>query len=486
MAAQYGLRPVIGGNVEHGRIGMTTLDYDLLVVGSGPGGQSAALEAASLGKRVGLIERKPYIGGVSLQTGTIPSKALREAAYLASRFAARGMRQAVPGRGGVDSGFLGEAGTRKQRVIDNQAALLLRQLMAAGVTLLPGEAVFVDPHTLRVTRPDGSHEQLQAEVIVLATGSRPRRPPDVPFDKQRVLDSSSILKLRHLPEQLLVVGGGVIACEFATLFAPLGVQVQLVDSHDHLLAYLDEDIQQILEADLLDMGVALHMQSPVDHIIREGTRVALTTRGGLRLEADVLLYALGREPNYAGLNLEAAGLVADDHGWVRVNRQQQTAQSHIYIIGDLAGWPSLASTAMEQGRLVADHAFGKANREAAELLPMAIYTIPELSYVGSTERELREQGIDYVVGRAWFHETARGQIIGAERGFMKLLVARADRALLGVHIIGESASELVHVGQMAMGCGGGLDALAHSVFNYPTLAQCYKTAALDCLRQLKA
>jgi len=465
---------------------MHSFDYDLLVVGSGPGGQSAALQAAVLGKRVGLIERKPYIGGVSLQTGTIPSKALREAAYLASRFATGGMRQAVLGRGRVDSGFLGEAVSRKQRVIENQEALLLKQLMAAGVTLLPGEAAFVDPHTLAVSHADGARQRLRAAVIVLATGSRPRRPPDVPFDKQRVLDSSSILKLRRLPERMLVVGGGVIACEFATMFAPLGVQVQLVDSHAHLLAYLDEDIQQILEADLLDMGVALHMQSPVEHIRRDGECVVLTTREGVRLEADVLLYALGREPNYAGLNLAAAGLVADDRGWVRINAQQQTAQAHIYIVGDLAGRPSLASTAMEQGRLVASYAFGTPGAETSGLLPMAIYTIPELSYVGRTERELREQGVDYVVGRARVDETARGQIIGAERGFMKLLVARSDRALLGVHIIGESASELVHVGQMAMACGAGVDLLAHSVFNYPTLAQCYKTAALDCVRQLSA
>jgi NAD(P) transhydrogenase len=396
------------------------------------------------------------------------------------------MRQAVYSGSPVHSGFLGEAIGRKQRVIENQEAQLLKQLMGSGVTLLPGEASFADPHTLILRRPNGEQEPVSARVIVLATGSRPRRPPDVPFDKQRVLDSSSILKLRRLPERLLVVGGGVIACEFATMFAPLGVRVELVDSHPHLLAYLDEDIQQILEAEFLDMGIRLHMQTRVAHIHREGQRVLLTTGDGHSLEADVLLYALGREPNYAGLNLEAAGLAADDHGWVRVNAQHQTAQAHIYIIGDLAGRPSLASTAMEQGRRAMNDAFGGPQAQVAELLPMAIYTIPELSYAGKTERELREQGDDYVVGRARFAETARGQIIGADRGFMKLLVDRHQRSVLGVHIIGESASELVHVGQLAMLCGAGVDVLAGSVFNYPTLAECYKTAALDCLRQLSA
>jgi len=465
---------------------MEHFDYDLLVIGSGPGGQSAALRAAELGKRVGLIERKPYLGGVSLQTGTIPSKALREASYLVSRFAARGMRQAVQTRGQLHSGFLSEAIGRKQRVIESQETLLLNQLLARGVDLLPGEASFGDPNTLILLRPNGEREQLRARVIILATGSRPRRPADVPFDKERVLDSSSILKLRRLPDSLVVVGGGVIACEFATMFAPLGVEVQLIDSHEHLLAYLDGDIQQILEQDLLDMGIQLHMQTRVDMIRRDKERVLITTNRGETLEADIILYALGREPNYQGLHLDVAGLVADDHGWVQVNERHQTAQPHIYIIGDLAGWPSLASTAMEQGRDAVDHAFACERTSTVGHLPMAIYTIPELSYVGKTERELREQDVDYVVGRASFSETARGQIIGEERGFMKLLVARDTHALLGVHIIGESASELIHVGQMAMNCDARVEVLADTVFNYPTLAECYKAAALDCLQQLSA
>jgi len=464
---------------------MTEYNYDLLVIGSGPGGQSAALQAASLGKRVGLIERKPYLGGVSLQTGTIPSKALREAAYLASRFSSRGMRDAVQMRAQQHSGFLSEAVGRKQAVIDRHERLLLNQLMSHGVTLLPGEAGFIDAHTLKLRNSNGEAVQLSAAVIVLATGSRPRRPADVPFDRERVLDSTSILQMRRLPRRLTIIGGGVIACEFATIFAPLGVAVSLVDSHDHLLAYLDKDIQQTLENDLLDMGVQLHMKTRIKQIERQGERVLLETDSGVNLETDVVLYALGREPNYDSLELAAAGIDADDHGWVRINEHHQTSRDHIYIIGDLAGRPSLASTAMEQGRLAVNHAFDRKHAAPAGQLPMAIYTIPELSYVGHSERELQEQGVDYVVGRARFSENARGQIIGEERGFMKLLVDRSSRALLGVHIIGESASELVHIGQMVMNCGAGVDLLASTVYNYPTLAHCYKNAALDCLQQLQ-
>jgi NAD(P) transhydrogenase len=466
---------------------MAQHDYDILVVGSGPGGQSAALQAAALGKRTGLIERKPRLGGVSLQTGTIPSKALREAAWLTSRFAARGMRQAASAsRGPLQGGFLGETVSRKQRVIESQAAVLLQQLMAAGVTLIPGEASFHDSHTLNVLCPDGRQDQLTAGIIILATGSRPRRPPAVPFDRERVLDSTAILQLRQLPESLLVIGGGVIACEFATMFAPLGVSVQLVDSHRHLLAYLDEDILKILENDLRDMGIKLHMQTRVSDIARVEDHVLVTTADGGSLEADVLLYAQGREPNYDRLELERAGVVADDHGWVRINEQHQTSQPHIYIIGDLAGRPSLAATAMEQGRLAVQHAFSAKRLLLAGHLPMAIYTIPELSWTGETERVLQQRGVDYVVGRAHFSETARGQIIGEEYGFMKVLAATATRELLGIHIVGESASELIHVGQMAMNCGATVDTLAACVYNYPTLAECYKTAALNCLRQLPA
>ena len=463
---------------------MTNFDYDLLVVGSGPGGQEAAITAAKLGKRVVIIERKPYVGGVSLQTGTIPSKALREAAYVTSRTASLGMRRTIQSRAASEPGFLIDALGQKDRVVDRKEAQLLERLMAEGVMLIPGEACFIDAHTLQVTGPHGGRQQLSAAVIVLATGSRPRRPASVPFDKERVLDSTSLLKIRRLPETLVVVGGGVIACEFATIFASLGSEVTLIDSHAQLLAYLDADIVFRLADDFNDMNISTRMNTRINEITRLDQAVRVTTEHGDELQADAVFYALGREPNYGLLELDKAGLVADDHGWVSINEHQQTSQAHIYIVGDLAGRPSLASTAMEQGRMAVRHAFLGEVGQSAALLPMAIYTIPELSYVGETERQLLERKADYERGYAPYANTARGQIIGNEHGLLKLLVDRQSRLILGVHIIGESASELVHVGQMAMTCSATVDVLAATVFNYPTLAQCYKMAALEVVMQL--
>lgn len=463
---------------------MAQATYDLIVVGSGPGGQKAAITGAKLRKRVAIVERKPYLGGVSLQTGTIPSKALREAAFLASRFAAKGMRGSFHRYHELGTDFLGEAIHKKNTVVDNKEAALLSQLLRHGVSIVPGEAAFHDDHTLAVTTPSGQVEKISADVIVLAAGSRPRRPPEIPFDKERVLDSTSIMNMRRLPASLIVVGGGVIACEFATMFAPLGVNVSIVDSHERILAYLDEDIANNLMEHMRDLGIELHMNSRVASVEREAHQVRLTTEGGDIHGADCLLYAMGRQPNYENLHIENAGLTADDHGWVRINQYFQSPVPHIYVVGDLAGAPALASTAMEEGRIAVYHAFGQAWPAQSAPLPMAIYTIPELSYVGETERQLQQRGADYVVGKAHYAETARGQIIGDYRGMLKLLVERHNRKLLGVHIIGESASELIHVGQMVFGCGGSVDSIANTVFNYPTLAQCYKSAADDCLDHL--
>lgn len=464
---------------------MENYDYDLLVVGSGPGGQEAAITAAKLGKSVALIERKPYVGGVSLQTGTIPSKALREAAYVTSRSASLGMRRIIQTRAASEPGFLSDVIGQKDSVVDRKESQILERLMTVGVVLIPGQAGFEDAHTLRVTSPLGDQQLLSAAVIVLATGSRPRRPASVPFDKERVLDSTSLLKCRRLPSSLIVVGGGVIACEFATIFASLGSEVTLVDSHAQPLDYLDTDIVSRLMEDFDDMNINLRMNTRISQIERSSDGVSVITEQGDTLQATALLYALGREPNYDLLELDKAGLVADDNGWVRINEYQQTSQPHIYIVGDLAGRPSLASTAMEQGRIAAHHAFKAEVQQRARFLPMAIYTIPELSYVGETERELQGREADYVKGYAYYAETARGKIIGNEHGLLKLLVDRQSRFILGVHIIGESASELVHVGQMLMMYSATVDVLAATVFNYPTLAQCYKTAALECLIQLR-
>ncbi len=463
---------------------MAKYDYDLLVVGSGPGGQSAAIHAAQMGRRVAMIERKPYVGGVSLQTGTIPSKALREAAYLTTRSASLGMRRTLQNHAASEINFLSDVLGQKDQVIKNKESQILEALMKHGISLIPGEVSFIDPHTLQVSNAITGDQQYRAEHIVLATGSRPRRPADIPFDKQRILDSSSILKISRLPSSLIVIGGGVIACEFASIFAAFGSKITLIDSHVRLLSYMDDDIVKVLSDDFNDMNIQLRMNTRIDSVIKTDNGVSIITDQGDSIEADALLYALGREPNYDLLKLENANLVADDQGWVRINENHQTSQKNIFIVGDLAGRPSLASTAMEQGRIAVQYAFTGENMINNGPLPMAIYTIPEVSYVGETEAELKARNADYVKGTARYSDTARGQIIGNEHGLLKLLVDRTNRTILGIHIIGESASELIHVGQMAITCDATIDTLASTVFNYPTLAQCYKSAALECLQQM--
>jgi NAD(P) transhydrogenase len=352
-----------------------------------------------------------------------------------------------------------------------------------GVALIPGEAAFLDAHTLEVTDAGGSKRQISAGVIVIATGSRPRRPPEIPFDKKTVLDSTSILNLRHLPESLLVVGGGVIACEFVSMFAALGVQVSLVDSHAQLLTYLSEDVVGVLTDSFLGMGVKLHMQERVVNIKREENSTLTTLESGKQIRTDVVLYAQGREPNSSGLNSALAGIVSKD-GWIEVNQHYQTSVPHIFAVGDLIGRPALASTGMEQGRVAVLYAFDGEKQAVAENLPMAVYTIPEISYVGKTEKEVQLDKNSYVVGRAYFKDSARGQIIGDAQGLLKLIVDTQTEKLLGVHIVGEQASELVHIGQLVMNLKGTVHDLVSNVFNYPTLAECYKLAALDCIHQL--
>ncbi len=458
------------------------MNYDILIIGSGPAGQHAAWQAARMGKRAAIIERKPKIGGAGLQTGTIPSKAMREVAYLLSR--SGGMRQALAPDGRSRHGLLADAVRRKEAVIAQQESVILQRLLRHGVALLPGEASFVDAHTLQVADTSGHTRNISAEVIILATGSRPRRPADIPFDKKTVLDSTSILNLRHLPDSLLVVGGGVIACEFVSIFAALGVQVCVVDSHAQLLTYLSEDVVGVLADSFLGMGVTFHMQERVVEIRHEGNSTVTVLGSGKQIRTDAVLYAQGREPNSEGLQVTRASIIAKD-GWIEVNQHFQTSVPHIFAVGDLIGRPALASTGMEQGRAAVLYAFGGETQIMAENLPMAVYTIPEISYVGKTEKEVQQENIPYLIGRAHFKDSARGQIIGDAQGLLKLIIDTRNEKLLGVHIVGEQASELIHIGQLVMNLNGTVRDLVTNVFNYPTLAECYKLAALDCTYQLE-
>jgi len=457
--------------------------YDILVIGSGPAGHRAAIQAAKRGKHVGLIERKPRIGGAGLQTGTIPSKALREIAYSATMGASHGMRNVHPNIVRQHN-FLSESIQQKDIVIDKQESVFLSQLMRNGVALIPGEAGFSDAHTLRIKTPHGEEQYIKADKFILATGSRPRRPADVPFDKQRVLDSTSILHMQELPKTLTIVGGGVIACEFATIYASLGVEVTIVDSHSKILAFLCADVSGNLETSMRHLGIEFCMNENIESISRQGDKVILQCKDNA-IESDCLLYALGRIPNTDNLGLQDLGIQCQKRGWIETNEHYQTNIPHIYAVGDLVGAPALAATGMEQGRIAALHACDSDEAITSSQLPMAIYTIPEVAWVGDTSTQLDEKHIDYAAGIGFYRETARGQIIGDSNGMLKLLVDSKTRKLLGVHIVGESASELVHIGQMVMNLHGTVDDLIRHVFNYPTLAECYKIAALHCSSQLK-
>ncbi len=462
----------------------TSTYFDLVVVGSGPAGQQAAVTAAAAGKTVALVERKPRLGGVGLQTGTIPSKALREMAYAEAVASRSGMRLPVARKATRPHTLLMDAIHKKDDVINQQESVLLNQLMRSGVALIPGEAAFVDAHTLRVRAPNGDQRLLEAGAVILATGSRPRRPDWVPLDRERVHDSTSILHMTRLPEQLLVVGGGVIACEFASIYAALGVSVTMIDHHPQLLSWLSADIVAALTDAMTTMGMNFVMEKRVTAIHRAHDTVVAELEDGTHHEADCLLYAMGRKPNIESLSVEKAGIVADRHGWIAVDALFRSSVPHIYAVGDLIGKPALASAALEQGRIAASHACGAEVSGVSADLPMAIYTIPEVSSIGQTERELRAIGIDFVTGYGRFNESARGKIIGDHDGMVKLNVARDSRRLLGVHIVGESASELIHIGQLVRSYNGVVDDLVRNVFNYPTLAECYRMAALDCLRQI--
>jgi NAD(P) transhydrogenase len=456
-------------------------DYELLVIGSGPAGQKAAIQAAKLGRRVAIVERR-QLGGVSVNRGTIPSKTLREAViYLTglSQRAVYGESYRVKDEITVD-----DLSLRTRQVVEREVDIVRNQLSRNHVQVLTGIAYFVDPHTIAIS---GSEERrVSAEKIVIATGTRPHRPEAVEFDNETILDSDGLLHLDHIPASVVVVGAGIIGIEYASMFAALGVKVTVVEKRPRLLDFVDSQIAEGLQYHLRDLGVVFRFGEAVIAVECHDESTMTLLESGKRIPAEVVLYAAGRQGETDKLGIEQAGLEANERGYLEVGPDFDTAVDHIYAAGDVIGWPSLAATSMEQGRLAAAHAFDHPTHSMSELLPFGIYTIPEISYVGRNEEELTEASCPYEVGISRYRELARGQILGDSYGMLKLLVSLEDRTLLGVHVLGTGATELVHIGQAVMGSGGTVDYLVDAVFNYPTLAESYKVAALDAMNKLQA
>lgn len=465
---------------------MIQYDYDLIVIGSGPAGQKAAIQAAKLEKKVAVVERKAVLGGVCINTGTIPSKTLREAVIYLSGYRQHNIYgEAYKVKEKIT---VADLTLRTEHVIRNEIDVTRDQLLRNGIEVINAEAEFIDPHTLSLNMVDGSGgKRAAASFIVIAVGTSATKDPHIPFDGKNVLTSDDILNLDEIPRTLTVVGGGVIGIEYASIFAALGVRVTLIDMRERLLSFIDQEIIDALIYHLRQDRVTLHLGEEVKEIeILDDPHqsVQIHLASGKRILAEKALYSIGRSGAAANLKLEAAGLAADERGRLKVNADYQTAAPHVYAVGDVIGFPSLASTSMEQGRLAAAHAFGKEIKSMPGLFPYGIYSVPEISTVGGNEEELTAQGVPYEIGKAQYREIARGQIIGDSFGMLKLIFHLETRRLLGVHIIGEGASELVHIGQAVMAFGGTVDYFVNTVFNYPTLAECYKTAALDGLNRL--
>ena len=466
---------------------MPDYEYDVLIIGSGPAGQRAAIQAAKLDKRVALAERTAVVGGVCINTGTIPSKTLREAVLYLSGYRERGLygESYVVKRDITMSDLM----FRADYVIRHEVDVTRHQLMRNRVEVISAEASFVDPHTVALNDVGSrSQRDVTADCIVIACGSIATRDSHIPFDGQRIFISDELLQLEHLPRSLAVIGAGVVGLEYASIFAALGVRVTLIDKRPSLLPFVDAEITDTLAYHLrqnrltLRLGEEVSGMEPVENGADDSVKIELAS--GKQIVAEKALYSIGRTGATDSLNLAAAGLAADDRGRLEVNSFFQTAVPTIYAVGDVIGFPSLASTSMEQGRLAACHACGVEEKSVPEMFPYGVYTIPEMSMVGPTEEELTEQGVPYEVGKAQYREIARGQISGDVTGLLKLIFHMDTRQLLAVHIIGEGASELVHIGQAVMAFGGQIDYFVSNVFNYPTLAECYKTAAFDGINRL--
>ncbi|NUP04345.1 MAG: Si-specific NAD(P)(+) transhydrogenase [Nonomuraea sp.] len=456
-------------------------DFDVVVLGSGPGGQKAAIAAAKLGRRVAVVEKRNMIGGVCINTGTIPSKTLREAVLYLTGLNQRelyGASYRVK-----DEITVADLGMRTQHVIGREIQVIRSQLGRNHVTVIPGTGRFLDPHTIGISGEE--ERKITADKVVIATGTSPARPDSVEFDERTVIDSDAILHLDRVPETMVVVGAGVIGIEYASMFAALGTKVTVVERRERMLEFCDLEIVEALKYHLRDLAVTFRFGEGVAAVERRPRGALTLLESGKKIPADCVMYSAGRQGKTAELNLEAAGLAADDRGRIKVDGHYATAVPHIYAVGDVIGFPALAATSMEQGRLAAQHACGEPVGELQELSPIGIYTIPEISFVGKSEDELTREKIPFEVGVSRYRELARGQIIGDSYGMLKLLVSSEDGRLLGVHVFGTGATELVHIGQTVMGCGGTVDYLVNAVFNYPTLAESYKVAALDAMNKMR-
>ncbi len=457
-------------------------DYDLLVIGCGPGGQRAAIAAAKLGRRAAVVEKRDVVGGVCVNTGTIPSKSLREAVLYLTGLSQRDLYgQSYRVKEDIT---MNDLTRRTDHVVAREIEVVRDQLARNRVALHQGTAQFIDEHTVAV-RTGAGERRLSAEKVIIASGTRPARPPSVAFDDVHVFDSDGILGLGEVPRSLVVVGAGVIGIEYASIFAALGSKVTVIEQRDRMLDFCDEEVVEALQFHLRDLAVTFRFREVVEAVeVHDGGSVALLG-SGKAVAADVVMYSAGRQGATDSLDLETIGITPDKRGRIPVDEHYRTNLGHIYAVGDVIGFPALASTSMEQGRLAAYHAFDEPTTAITGTMPIGIYTIPEISYVGRTEAELTAQSVPYEVGISRYRELARGQICGDSTGMLKLLVSPVDRKLLGVHLFGTGATEIVHIGQAVMGCAGTVDYLVNAVFNYPTLAEAYKVAALDVTNKLR-
>jgi len=458
--------------------------YDLVVIGSGPAGQRAAIQGAKLDKRVAIVERGHMVGGVCVNTGTIPSKTLREAVLyltgLSHRFA-YGQSYRLK-----DELTIGDLLTRARAVMEAENDVIRDQLRRNRVELIQGTAHFIEPTALAIDTPEEVERRVEAQFVVIATGTSPTHPAGVEFDGRTVLDSDGILDLGRIPASLVVVGAGVIGIEYASMFAALGTKVTVVERHGRLLEFCDAELVEGLQYHLRELGVIFRFNEDVVGVTLHGGTAVTELGSGKRIPSESVLYSAGRRGAVEALELDAIGIETDERGRIAVDDRYRTKVPGVYAVGDVIGFPSLAATSAEQGRRAARDAFGHETGAMAPILPVGIYTIPEISYVGKTEEDLTREAIPYEVGVSRYRELARGQIIGDRHGLLKLLVGLDDRRVLGVHVFGTGATEVVHIGQAIMLNEGTADTLVDTVFNYPTLAESYKVAALDVTNKLDA